>query len=239
MVSPPYHPCFSTTAPLTYSTVAEEIPQPERNIPKGIVAQLATGFITTFIFYIALVYAITDMDAVLSSPITELPLAAVYLQATNSRAGATGLLVIFLIDLLVTIPGCYVTSGRMLWTLARDDAVPFSPFVAHVSPKWRNPFRATFICGCAATVLGCVFVGSQTAFNAFVGVFTILTTMSYLAAMLPHMLYKRKYILKPGPFWMPSPVAYIVTGTACAYIIVFNVIFCFPYALPVDAASMK
>lgn len=179
------------------------------------------------------------MDAVLSSPITELPLAAVYLQATNSRAGATGLLVIFLVDLLVTIPGCYVTCGRMLWTLARDDAVPFSPFVARVSPTWRNPFNATFICGCASTILGCVYVGSQTAFNAFVGVFTILTTMSYLAAMLPHILSKRKYIVKPGPFWMPAPVAYTVTGTACAYIIVFNVVFCFPYALPVDAASMN
>src|SRR5579862_6202864 len=80
--------------------VAEEIPHPKRNIPKGIAAQLIVGFLTTFIFYIALLYAITSLDDVLSSPIVELPLAAIYLQATNSRAGTTGLLVIFLINLL-------------------------------------------------------------------------------------------------------------------------------------------
>ena len=92
------------------------------------------GFLTTFIFYIALLYAITSLDDVLNSPIIELPLAAIYLQATNSRAGATGLLIIFLINLLVTIPGAYVTCGRMLWTLARDDATPFSRIVGRVSP---------------------------------------------------------------------------------------------------------
>ena len=38
---------------------------------------------------------------------------------------------------------------------------------------------------------------------------------------------------------MPGAIGYIIPGIACAYIIVFNVIYCFPYALPVDAASMN
>jgi len=218
--------------------VAEEIPHPKRNIPKGIAAQLGVGFLTTFTFYIALLYAITSLDEVLNSPIVELPLAAVYLQATNSRAGATGLLAIFLLDLLVTIPGAYVTCGRMLWTLARDNATPFSGIVGRVSPTHRNPFNATFVCGCCCTILGCIYIGNQTAFNAFVGVFAILTTMSYLAAILPHILFRRKYV-KPGPFWMPGLLGYVITGIACAYIIVFNVIYCFPYAMPVNAATMN
>ena len=220
------------------STVAEEIPDPKRNIPKGIAAQLSIGFVTTFTFYIAILYAITSLDDVISSPITELPLAAVYLQATGSRAGTTGLLVIFLLDLIVTIPGAYITCGRMLWTLARDDATPFSKIIGRVSPTFRNPFNATLACGCCCTVLGCVYIGSATAFSAFVGVFTILTTMSYLAAILPHMIGRRQYVV-PGPFWMPAPIAYTVMGIASAYIIVFNVIYCFPFALPVNAQTMN
>ena len=31
----------------------------------------------------------------------------------------------------------------------------------------------------------------------------------------------------------------MVSGIACAYIIVLNVIYCFPYAMPVDAQSMN
>jgi choline transport protein len=218
--------------------VAEEIPDPKRNIPKGIVAQLAIGIITTFFFYVAVLYAITDFDAVLSSNIVSLPLATAFYQGTNSVNGATALLALFFLDILFTIPGGFVTCGRMLWTIARDDGTPFPGFLGRISHKFRNPFNATLICGVCTTILGCIFVGSQTAFNAFVGVFTILTTMSYLAAILPHLLTARKYV-KPGPFWMPGIVGYLVSGTACAYIIVFNVIYMFPYAIPFTAATMN
>ena len=219
-------------------TVAEEIPNPKRNIPKGILAQLVAGFLTAFVFYITVLYAITDFDEVLNSPIVSLPLAAAFLQCTNSTAGATGLLVIFFLDFFLTIPGAYLTSGRMLWTLARDDATPFPGFLGKVSRTFRNPFNATFACGIFTTILGCIFIGNQAAFNAFVGVFSILTTMSYLAAILPHILLGRQYV-RPGPFWMPGIVGYLITGIACAYIIIFNIIYMFPYALPVDAAHMN
>jgi hypothetical protein len=62
--------------------------------------------------------------------------------------------------------------------------------------------------------------------------------MSYLAAILPHILFRRKYV-KPGPFWMPGVWGYLVTGIASAYIIVFNVIYCFPYVRPVNAVNMN
>jgi choline transport protein len=194
--------------------------------------------VTTFVFYLAVLYAITNFDDVLNSPIISLPLATAYLQGTDSTSGATGLLVIFFLDFLFTVPGGYITCGRMLWTLARDDATPFPNSLGKISKKFRNPFNATLACGIFTTILGCIFLGSQAAFNAFVGVFTILTTMSYLAAILPHILMGRQYV-RPGPFWMPGITGYLVIGTACAYIIVFNVIYMFPYALPVDAAHMN
>ena len=219
-------------------SVAEEVPNPKRNIPKGIAVQLIIGFLTTFAFYTAILYAVTDVSEVFSSPISEFPLAAIYLQATRSQGGTAGLLVLFIVNQVFTLPGAFLTASRTLWTLARDDAVPFSSTVARVSPTYRNPFTAILLVGVADTILGCIYIGSQTAFNAFVGVFTILTTMSYLAAILPHLLSKRRHV-KPGSFWMPAPWGYIIAGGASAYIIVFNVIYLFPYSLPVDAASMN
>ena len=38
---------------------------------------------------------------------------------------------------------------------------------------------------------------------------------------------------------MPTWVAYTVGGTACAYIIVFDILYMFPYVYPVDAKSMN
>lgn len=38
---------------------------------------------------------------------------------------------------------------------------------------------------------------------------------------------------------MPSSVAYPVSGIACAYILVFNVLYMFPYVYPVTIAYMN
>lgn len=92
--------------------------------------------------------------------------------------------------------------------------------------------------GVFVTVLGCIYVGSKTAFSAFVGSFVILTTLSYVTAILPHLLSGRKSVV-PGWFWMKGLSGFVVNGITCAYIIVFIVIFCFPFSLPVDAAHMN
>lgn len=70
------------------------------------------------------------------------------------------------------------------------------------------------------------------------GSYIILSTLSYLTAILPHLLSGRVNFV-PGWFWMRGPLGFVVNGIVCVYIIVFIVIFCFPYALPTSAASMN
>lgn len=86
--------------------------------------------------------------------------------------------------------------------------------------------------------MGCIYVGSTTAFAAFVGSFVILSTLSYVAAILPHLLSGRRNVT-PGWFWMEGISGFIVNGIACSYIIAFIVIFCFPFSKPVDATNMN
>lgn len=173
------------------------------------------------------------------SNITSLPLAAMFQQATRSTAGTFALLFLYFFDIFITIPGAWITAGRMLWVLGRDDATPFPSIVGRISPTWRNPFNAQVLCCVGGTILGCIYIGSATAFQAFVGAFTVFTTMSYLAAILPHILTARKYV-KLGPFWMPGVWGYIIMGLASAYMLVFNVLYMFPYTYPVaDANAMN
>ena len=182
-------------------------------------------------------YGINDLDGVLNSSYL-FPLAEIYRQTTGSTAGAVGMLFLALVPTFLSCIGCYVTASRVFWTLARDNATPFSDFFSHVDNGRHNPFRAIAFCGGFVTVMGCIYVGSSTAFAAFVGAFVVLSTLSYLAAILPHLLSKRRHVA-PGWFWMNGAVGFIVNGVSCAYIIVFVVIFCFPFALPFDAASMN
>jgi choline transport protein len=228
------------------SHLAEEIPNPSRNVPMAIGAQMVIGFLTAFLYLIALFYGINDLDSIFETS-ANLPLAAIYYQATNSRSAATGLLVIFIILIFSACIACYITVGRTLWTLARDGATPFSGFLGTLHPAYHNQFNATLVAGIFTTCLGCIYIGSLTAFNAFVGSYVVLSTSSYLAAVLPFMLTGRfnrrtedeKDRIEPGSFKMNNTVGYAVNLVTCLYIMVTVVVYCFPYSQPFTAQTMN
>ena len=81
-------------------------------------------------------------------------------------------------------------------------------------------------------------MGSETAFSDFVSSFVVLSTLSYLVAILPHLLTRRS-TLQPGWFWMKGALGYLVNAVASLYIMAFVVIFCFPTVMPVDTEEMN
>ncbi|KAJ5259303.1 hypothetical protein N7478_012284 [Penicillium angulare] len=228
---------YSVGTPDCSSHLAEEIPHPSRNIPKAILAQMGVGFITGILYMIAIFYSIQDLYLV-SHSAYNFPLAEIYYQATGTRGGALGLLIVAFIPTLITATGCYITAGRTLWTLARDRATPFPNWLGHINTSFNNPFNATLVCGCSVTVLACIYLGSSTAFNAFVGCFVQLSSLSYFMAIFPHVLSKRNSFV-PGFFFMNNKIGYVINSLACVYIITFVVIFCFPYTLPTTASTMN
>ena len=228
---------YAVGTPDAVTHLAEEIPHPSRNVPKAILAQMIVGFWTGFLYLIAIFYAVNDLSAVLTSSST-FPIAEIYRQATGSEGGSLGLLILAFLPTLGTAMGCYITASRTFWTLSRDNATPAARFFARVNPTFKNPFNSIFLCGVICTVMGCIYVGSTTAFNAFVGSYVILSTLSYLAAILPHLLSRRSNIA-PGYFWMKGGIGYAVNSISVLYIMAFIVIFCFPFALPVTAKTMN
>lgn len=226
---------FSVGAVDATTHLAEEIPLPHINVPKAIGLQLSIGFVTGFCYLVAVMYAINDYDALFQSPY---PIAEIYRQATGSAAGATGLLALVMICIALTVVGLYITCGRTLWALARDKATPFPSVLGRVHPGLDVPVWSTVASASLVTVLGCIYVGSTTAFNAFVGSFILMSSSSFLAAILPNLLTGRKNITY-GPFHLKGWIGFALNGVACAYMLVWFVIYCFPYALPTDASTMN
>src|SRR6266498_537298 len=105
---------------------------------------MSLGFLTGLFYLIAILYSINDLSALSSSAF---PLAEIYSQATGSRAGTVGLLVVIFLPVLCCVIGVYITCGRTLWTLSRDKATPFPHFLSKVHEQHRNPFNATLVCG--------------------------------------------------------------------------------------------
>jgi choline transport protein len=200
--------------------------------------QMLTAFVTAFVYLIALFYSISDLDEILSSSIAYFPTAGIYLQATGSTAGAVGLIAVLLVATFPTLIGTFVTGGRMWWSLARDNATPFSAFFSRVHPKFNSPIFATCAMSGMVTILGCIYVGSTTAFQALISSYVVLSTLSYAGAILPHVLTGRKNIV-PGPFYMGNTIGMIVNVVSLIYIAVTVVFFCFPFVLPVTTQNMN
>lgn len=80
--------------------------------------------------------------------------------------------------------------------------------------------------------ISCVFdllsdIECISAFNAIVGSFVILSSLSYVAAILPYLVNGRSGIPK-GPFHM-GKAGFFVNAGAVAYMLVWDVIYLFPY----------
>lgn len=184
-------------------------------------AQVGLGFLTAFIYGIAIFYGINDLSAVTGSN-GSFPLAEVYSQATGSAGATFGLLFIIFLSIMICTIGTVLMVGRLWWALARDNATPFAGFFCRVNTKLSCPIEATVFCALLTTAFGAIQLGSKTAFTDLVGSFIILTTISYFLAIFPHILTRRANV-PPGPFWMGS-FGYVVNGIACTMIVFFNIV---------------
>lgn len=149
-----------------------------------------------------------------------------------------GLLVVAFVPTFISAIGGFVIVSRTFWSLSRDNAAPFSQFFAKVDQKTKNPFNAIFLTGVLVTLLGCIYVGSARAFNDLAGSFVVLLSLSYITAILPHLLSGRS-IIAPGPFWMKGASGFIVNGISCLFLAAITVIFCFPPSLPLTVSDMN
>ena len=228
---------FAMGTPDATTHLAEETAQPEIYVPKAIAAQYCLGFFTAFSYLITIMYSIDDYDALYTSP---LPIAEVYWQATQgSKALTAFLLILLLLPTLVCATSLYVTCGRAMWTLARVDGTPFSSQLACISQRQHMPLKATLTSGFMVTILGFIYLGSSTAFNGIIASFILHSSASYIAPILPYLFHRQDPGFNRGPFHVRGLLGWLIHGWATGYLIVWFVVYCFPYSLPTNLQSMN
>ncbi|KJR87473.1 choline transport protein [Sporothrix schenckii 1099-18] len=227
---------FTIGTPDSISHMAEEVRDPRRNVPRGILLQIGLGFLSAFCFAIVLGYAISDI-AVLQGGVNTFPLAAIYAQATHSAGATFGLLLIIFLSLLCGVTGTVLTATRAYWALARDHAVPFARVFARVHARLSCPVEATLFVSLVVSALGAIPLGSAVGFTNLTGSFIVLNTISYAVPFSTNLLARRRYFT-PGPFHL-GRFGFAVNLLAVLFIALFAVFFCFPPATPFDATTMN
>lgn len=216
--------------------MAEEIVNPETQIPKSIMLTVVIGFVTSFIYAIAMFFSITDLEAVLNST-TGVPIMDIFYQALKSKAGAIVLEVL----IILTAIGCNIAShtwqARLCWSFARDNGLPGSRYWSVINERTKQPVNAHLMSCAWCAVIGCIYMGSTTAYNAMVIGCILFLLLSYAVPVIC-LLIKGRDNIEHGPFWLGK------LGLVCNWVLLLwtlfgTVFYSFPAVMPVSAGSMN
>merc|ERR1711939_217659 len=86
-------------------------------------------------------------------------------------------------------------------------------------------------------ILGCIYFGSTSAFNAFTGVATICLSVSYGIPILVSLIRGRRAV-RHSTFSL-GKFGFFINAATVAWIMLAIVLFCMPTAIPVTAVSMN
>ncbi|KAI5236032.1 amino acid permease [Aureobasidium subglaciale] len=217
--------------------LTEEMPNPSRNAPLAIAITLCIAFVTGITYLVALMFSVQDYAA-LSSTNTGLPLAELFHQVTRNAGGAFGLSFILFIALGPCVISSQLSTGRMFWAFSRDGALPFSNTWSKVNHKLQMPMNSQLAVTAIVAALGCLYLGSSTAFNSLLGSAVTINNCAYLVPISTNLLTGRRNMYK-GVFHMHGIRGFVVNAVTVCWLAFAIVFFSFPYYKPVTAANMN
>ncbi|GAA6040312.1 hypothetical protein JCM8097_009414 [Rhodosporidiobolus ruineniae] len=223
------------------SHMVEEIPQAHLNIPKAMVLAVVVSCASSFVFLMVLLFVLTDVDKVISSPAGVL--LEIFYQSTGSVAGAICLEVFPIVCMLWAANSIMCVSSRMLHAFARDCGLPFSSYFAKLNPKTGVPERAVVFVACCDIVFALIYFGSSATYNAITSSSVVMLQVSYCVPIVL-LLTRGRALLHPAdapaPTWTLGPVlGRFANVVALCFTAVTTVLFVFPPALPVSGSSMN
>lgn len=219
--------------------LAEDAKNAVTAVPWALVTTISIGFITTWPFVVAMFYCINDPDAVLGASV---PIFEIWHQAVKSASGATFMTVILLLTGVFALNATQQTASRLTWSFARDRALVFSDQIGHVHPSLGVPVWALLFNAFIVFVIGCIYLGSTTAFNSIVGCALILGQITYAipAALKMWRLRAGRFLPEKGSVgggWNLGLIGWLFDFITVAWAIVILIFYCFPTTTPTTSGA--
>lgn len=155
-------------------SLAEEVVNPRRAVPKAIVTSLIVTFIVGGLALLAMVLAIPDLNAAMKSdnPINYI------LGASLGGSAAKIVVIVAVIAMFICGTAVQATASRLLYSFGRDNKVPGSKLWARVSHRFETPVSAILFSGLFVILLTSV---DKLVTNAETFILSITVVGIYLA----------------------------------------------------------
>ena len=195
------------------------------------------------VYAVVLLFSLGDLDDLLQSK-TGFPFIQLFLNVTQSRAGASVMTLCVTLIATAANAACVTSTSRTAWAFARDRGLPASGILSAVSPRLKIPVRMVLVVGFLQMLLGFIYLGSTTAFNAVLSMAILGMYASYLSPILFMLIYGRRGSpivrgLGLGSFYLGPRWGPLVNIVAIIWLFVAMVFSTFPTVEPVTPENMN
>ncbi|KAJ5516136.1 hypothetical protein N7527_007696 [Penicillium freii] len=224
--------------------LSEEMPKPSRNVPLAMIGSVMINGVIGLVYAIVLLFSSGNLESLLESK-TGFPFMQLFLNVTGSPAGASVLALCITLVAMAANAACVTSTSRTSWAFARDGGLPASQFFAEVSPTLKVPVHMVLVVGLLQMLLGFIYLGSSTAFNAVLSMAILGMYASYISPIVFMLVYGRRKSapifrglgsgsFNLGPRWGP-----VVNIAAILWLLIGMVFSTFPTVKPVTPENMN
>ncbi|PYH55476.1 uncharacterized protein BO96DRAFT_435336 [Aspergillus niger CBS 101883] len=190
--------------------ISEELPQPEKRVPQAMTMSVILSLATCLPLSVALVFCMSDMEAVVNS---ELPSLELIYQATKSKG---------------------VTTFLSVWLLI----VYAARYFAKVDDKLKFPVRTTVASFGFVAIYSLLYLVSSGAFNIITNSAILFLHITYVVPQGIVLISGRVRTL-PRRYLNLGCLGYLCNAFVILWIVILGVFVCLPLGLPVEAESMN
>jgi urea carboxylase system permease len=209
----------------TASSLGEETVDPRRTAPTAILRAVIASFVLGGLILLLLILAAPD----LSDPALGQKSGGGQLILLQVLGGPVG--TVFLIAIAIAITVCtlavHTAAIRLMFAMARDNALPAGATLAKIDPVHKTPVIPSILIGVLALVILLANIGTPEVFTAVTSVAIIMIYIAYLLVTVP-MLVRRlrgqwpdeearsRGYFSLGVFGLPVNILAVVWGVAMA-----------------------
>ncbi|ROV92971.1 hypothetical protein VMCG_08993 [Cytospora schulzeri] len=226
-------PLLGADAPVHMS---EELRDAGKTLPRSMIWSTVVNGALGWVMVITLCFCLGNMDEILASP-TGYPYIQIFFNTTQSANGTTAMASILILMSIASNLTMIATASRQLYAFARDQAVPFSPWLSKVTGDL--PINSIFVTFITSSLLSLINIGSSSTLNSIVSLSTSALMSSYICSigcvtwrrLTGNPLPKTQFSLRK---W-----ALPINVISEAFLIVMFALAFFPLSPDPDAASMN
>lgn len=231
-------PCLTYNGYGAIISMSEEVKNPEKNVPKGIILALVATVLTGFAFIIPLLSVLPSLDVFDENP-DMFPIDIIFSVTTKSYVVSFGIVLMISGALVFASVGTLTTVSRMIFALGRD-GLPYSDLWQEVDTtedEEHVPRNALLLAVAVSIVIGCFSLVSSTAFSAFVGCSVMAMNIANGIPIFLSVLDRRRKIR--GCYFKLRKFGYVVNVASCLIVVATILIVSLPPSLNVDIQSMN